>query len=116
MLIADDESDIRVLVSDVLRRAQIEVIEAADAEETLAQWRAQEPDVVILDHLIPPASGFDIAEQILGERPDQVIFLFTAMIDPTVRATCERLGIALCVPKERVFDLPDLIREAVSRG
>jgi CheY-like chemotaxis protein len=110
VLIADDEPDIRALVGDVLRRADLEVVEAADAEQTLALWRRHRPDVIVLDHMMPPVSGFDLAEQILGESPNQVIFLFTAFLDTGVRERSERLGITLCLPKERVFDIPDLVR------
>ena len=104
----------RVLVSDVLRRAQIDVVEAADADATLAGWRAHRPDVVVLDHLMPPNSGLDIARQILAEDPSQVIFLFTGLVDSGVRANSDQLGITLCLSKERVFDLPDLVRMYVS--
>ena len=116
MLIADDEPDIRALVGDILRRADLEVVEAADAEQTMTLWRQLRPVVVVLDHLMPPVSGFDLAEQILGEAPNQVIFLFTALLDTEVRERSERLGITLCLPKERVFDIPDLVRAYLSPG
>jgi CheY-like chemotaxis protein len=116
VLIADDEPDMRALVCDVLRRAEVEVIEAADAEETYAGWRDHRPDVIVLDHLMPPVSGFDIAARILGEDPGQVIFLFTALVNPDVRAASERAGITLCLSKDRVFDIPDLVRAHVNPG
>ena len=104
----------RALVGDVLRRANVDVVEAVDAETTLAEWRAHRPDVVVLDHMMPPDTGLHIAEQILGEDPTQLIFLFTAMNEAEVREPAERLGIALCVKKDRVFELPELLRDFVS--
>ena len=106
----------RALVGDVLRRADVDVVEAANAESTLAEWRAQRPDVIVLDHLMPPVTGLHIAEQILGEDPTQLIFLFTALDPAEVRAEAEQLGIALCVKKDRVFELPDLLRDYLSRA
>ena len=106
----------RALVGDVLRRADLDVVEAADAETTLAEWRAQRPDVIVLDHLMAPVTGLHIAEQILGEDPTQLIFLFTAMDEAEVREPAEQLGIALCVKKDRVFELPELVREFLSRA
>jgi CheY-like chemotaxis protein len=114
VLIADDEPDIRALVADVLRRADLEVVEAADAEQTMTSWRQHRPAVIVLDHLMPPVSGFDLAEQILRESPNQVIFLFTALLDTDVRERSERLGITRCLPKERVFDLPELVRDVLN--
>lgn len=116
MLIADDEPDIRALVRHILERPDVDVVEAATASATLAAWREQRPDVIVLDQRIPPVSGLAIAEQILTEDPTQVIFLFTALVDSVIHAECERVGITLCVPKERMFDLPDLIREHLSRA
>jgi CheY-like chemotaxis protein len=116
VLIADDEPDMRALVGDVLRRADVEVVEAADAESALAGWRAHRPDVVVLDHLMPPVTGLHIAEQILGEDPTQLIFLFTAMDEAAVRDQAQQVGIALCLKKDRVFEIPDLVREFVSRA
>jgi len=113
-LIADDEPDMRALAGDVLRRADVEVIEAGDADSTLERWRAHRPDVIVLDHLMPPVTGLHIAQQILGEDPTQLIFLFTALDDPGVRADAAELGIARCVRKQDVFSLPDLVRDAVS--
>ena len=104
----------RVLVSDVLRRAQIDVVEAADADATMVCWRQHRPDVVVLDHLMPPNSGLEIARQILAEDPSQVIFLFTGLVDSDVRANSDRLGITLCLSKERVFEIPELVRQHVS--
>jgi len=106
----------RALVGDVLRRADVEVVEAADAESTLAGWRTHHPDVIVLDHLMPPVTGLDIAAEILAEAPDQVIFLFTAMDEAEVRDHAQQVGIALCLKKDRVFEIPDLVREYLSRG
>jgi CheY-like chemotaxis protein len=106
----------RALVGDVLRRADLEVVEAGDAESTLAGWRTHRPDVIVLDHLMPPVTGLHIAEEILSEDPHQLIFLFTAMDEAEVRDHAEQLGIALCLKKDRVFEIPDLVREFVSRG
>ncbi|HEV3225294.1 MAG TPA: response regulator transcription factor [Acidimicrobiales bacterium] len=117
MLIADDEPDIRALMVQVLRTADVEIVgEAADAEQTIALWRTHRPDVVVLDHKMPPTSGFDVAKEILTEHPDQVIVLFTAFVDADVRAKAKQVGITVCVSKDRVFDIPDVMREHVNRA
>jgi CheY-like chemotaxis protein len=70
--------------------------------------------VIVLDHLMPPVTGLDIAEQILGEDPHQLIVLFTAMDEGAVRPSAAQVGIALCLKKDRVFEIPDLVRGLVS--
>lgn len=106
----------RVLVSHVLRAEEIDVIEATNADEALAQWRELRPDVILLDHRMPPTSGLAVAETILAEDSRQVIFLFTAFVDAEVRATAEQLGITACVSKDQLFDIPELVRAHVSQA
>jgi CheY-like chemotaxis protein len=104
------------LVGHILEKDGIDVLEAADAGATLTVWREQRPDVIVLDHKMPPDSGFAVAEQILAEDPAQVIFLFTAFVDAEITAKSEDLGITLCLGKDRVFDIPELVRAHVNRG
>jgi DNA-binding NarL/FixJ family response regulator len=104
----------RALISHVLRAQEIDVVEAADAEETLALWRDIRPDAIVLDQRMPPVTGLEIAASILAEAPGQVIFLFTAFVDPDIRVQAARLGIAGCVSKDQVFELPRLLRTHVS--
>jgi CheY-like chemotaxis protein len=106
----------RALMSHVLRAQDIDVVEAVDAEETLARWREHRPDVIVLDQRMPPTSGLDLAKAILADAPGQVIFLFTALVDAEIRSEAGRLGIIACVSKDQVLELPDLIRGHLSPG
>ena len=103
----------RALIGHVLRSEGIDVVEAADADETVARWREARPDVIVLDQRMPPATGLEIAEAILADAPGQVIFLFTAFVDAPIRSEAQRLGIAACVSKDQVFEIPDLVRAHV---
>jgi CheY-like chemotaxis protein len=122
MLIVDDELDMRVLVRVVIEMANegLSVIgEASDGIEALRVWRdldgPPEPDVVILDNRMPGMSGLEAAQQILSERPQQIIVLYSAFLDDTVRAQAAELGITTCVSKGELESLPGLIRELIER-
>lgn len=105
----------RALIAHVLRSGGVEVVdEAANAEETIASWREHGPDVIVLDQRMPPASGLDVAKEILAETPDQLIFLFTAYVDADIRAAAAEVGIATCISKDQVFEIPDLVRAHLS--
>jgi len=67
------------------------------------------PDVIILDNRMPNRSGLEVAEDILTERPEQRIVLFSAFLDDQVRGQARELGIAACLTKEDVAQLPELI-------
>ena len=104
----------RALISHVLRAEAIDVVEATNADETLASWRELRPDVVVLDQRMPPTSGLEVAEAILADEPGQVIFLFTAFVDAEIRSQAGRLGITACVSKDQVLDIPELVRAHLS--
>jgi CheY-like chemotaxis protein len=118
ILIVDDELDMRTLVRVVIDMANhgLEVVgEAADGAEAVTAWRALDgppaPDVIVLDNRMPVMNGLEAAELILQERPDQLIVLYSAFLDEEVRAAAKAIGIARCVTKEEVEQLPALIWE-----
>jgi CheY-like chemotaxis protein len=113
VLIADDEPDMRALIAHVLRVEEIDVVEAATAEETIARWRELRPDAIVLDQRMPPTTGLEIAAAILDEAPGQVILLFTAFVDAAIRAEVQRLGITACVAKDQLLEIPALLRAHV---
>jgi YesN/AraC family two-component response regulator len=118
MLIVDDEMDMRMLVRVVIEMANngLSIVgEAADGAEALEVWRRLDgppvPDVVILDNRMPELTGLEVAKQILSERPEQLIVLYSAFLDEDVRASAKELGITRCVSKEDLDRLPALIHE-----
>ena len=118
MLIVDDELDMRMLVRLVIEMANdgLAIVgEAADGAEAIRVWRALDgppvPDVVILDNRMPGLSGMEVAQQILAERPEQIIVLYSAYLDAAVRAEAAEVGITSCVSKHELDRLPDLVRE-----
>ena len=111
-LIEDDDEDMRFLLRAVIERANegLEVAaEAGGADEALAQWRAVRPDVIVLDHRMPGTTGLQVAEQILSERPEQSIILFSAYLDEDLVAQANELGIRACISKDRYDEIPDAL-------
>ena len=74
VLVVDDEQVILYTVSDALRRAGYEVVEAASAEEALELIRDNPPDIALLDVSMPGMSGIDLSRRLRAET--EVPFLF----------------------------------------
>ena len=111
-LIIDDDEDMRMLAASVIRIANdgLEVVgTAADGESGLAKWRELRPDVVVVDHRMPGATGLDVAEQMLTEVPAQSIILFSAYLDDGVTDAAEQIGICSILEKDRFNDLPSAL-------
>ena len=60
ILIAEDEADIRQLVSFNLERETYKTITAGDGKEALTLATSKIPDLIILDLMLPGIDGFDI--------------------------------------------------------
>lgn len=114
MLIVDDESMIRELARAVLESAGVTVLdEAEDGYEALERYRAasppEVPNVVLLDNRMPGLSGMEVAAEMLGDHPNQIVVLFSAHLDDSVTEKARGLGISACVSKQDVTKLPTII-------
>ena len=67
ILIADDEPNIVVSLEFMLKRAGYEVLVARDGTQALAMIRAERPDLVLLDGMMPGLSGFEVCEAVRAD-------------------------------------------------
>ncbi len=64
MLVADDDESVRTLLAEILAGEGYRVVTASDGAEALEKMRATEPDLVILDLMMPHVSGWQVLEEI----------------------------------------------------
>ena len=64
VLIVDDETDVTEVISFWLRREGFRVLTASEAAEGLALARAEHPDMVLLDVMMPGISGWEMLERL----------------------------------------------------
>lgn len=64
ILVADDESHIRHVVSMKLANAGYEVITAMDGEEALELCNTERPDLLITDYQMPFLTGLEVAKRL----------------------------------------------------
>jgi CheY-like chemotaxis protein len=104
VLVVDDDPNIRRMIVAALRRDGYDFLEAPNGREGLDAMRAEHPDVVVLDLMMPILSGWDV----LRERADDPelraipVILISANRDPEV-ATAVAQGICAFLPKP--FDI-----------
>ncbi|MCY7433321.1 response regulator transcription factor [Bacillus safensis] len=76
VLMIDDEKEILELINTVLTREGIDrVITASTAREGLTKFHQEQPDLVILDIMLPDGEGYDICRQIRETSHVPIIFL-----------------------------------------
>lgn len=75
VLIVEDEKKLRDLIADYLDAEGIGWREAANGDDAVALFRAVQPDLVILDILMPGLDGYDVCEEIRKLSDVPVLFL-----------------------------------------
>jgi DNA-binding NarL/FixJ family response regulator len=112
VLVVDDDPRMRRLTCLTIELADGPFTIAGEAgcgNDALAQWRALQPDLVVLDYAMPGCNGLVLAAEILAERPEQRIVLFSAALDPELEVLARHVGVTASVPKLDVSELPDVL-------
>jgi len=76
ILIAEDETIIRLDLRELLERSGFEICaEARDGEEAVELARSEQPDLALLDVNMPRLDGIEAARRILEERPIPIVIV-----------------------------------------
>lgn len=75
ILIADDDLHIREVVKFALEMAGFSTAQAADGRETVELFSALQPDLLILDIIMPEMDGTEVCKQIRSNSKTPIIFL-----------------------------------------
>lgn len=120
VLLADDDPDLRRLLSLTLRRAGYDVIEAADGVELLDRLEATIAKrdyfgVIVADVNMPGLTGLDVLAALRCTSWTTPVILITAFGDPATKAEADDLGATVL---DKPLDLDALrlaVRAAVDR-
>jgi two-component system, OmpR family, response regulator len=78
VLVVDDEAVLAEMVSMALRYEGWNIATAGDGSSALESARAQRPDVVVLDVMLPDMSGLDVLRKLREQNPQLPVLLLTA--------------------------------------
>jgi two-component system, response regulator PdtaR len=116
ILIAEDETIIRLDLRGLLERSGFEVVaEAKDGEEAVALARSEQPDLAVLDVKMPKLDGIEAARRILDERPIPIVMLTAYGHEELVARAVEAGVFGYLVKPFREHDLLPAIRTARAR-
>ena len=85
VLVVDDERDISDIVAFNLRREQYDVLTALDGESALVVAQREQPDLILLDLMLPGMGGLEVCRRLRAEpRTSQIpIVMLTAKGEET---------------------------------
>ena len=101
ILLVDDESTILKVVGKRLEAGGFDVLIAEDGFEALAKSRVEQPDLIVLDLMMPKMGGFQVCEELKKDPRCRAIpvVIFTGKGTDADADTCRKLGISAYVHK-----------------
>ncbi len=106
ILVVDDEPTLRETLAEALEQEGLQVVTAADGGAALERFRAEGPDLVLLDLMLPEVSGIEVC-RILRRESSVPIIMLTAKDGEIDKVVGLELGADDYVTKP--FSLPELL-------
>lgn len=117
ILVADDESEIRNLLDMALTSKGYQVIACSDGGEALQKAKEKNPDLLILDLMMPVIDGFHLCHQIIFESdifPTPKIILLTCRKEDRDKEMGAKIGADLYLTKPfSLDDITDKVKELI---
>ncbi len=116
ILVIDDNSEIRLLIANILGGAGHQMREAGDGAAGLALCRASRPELIITDIVMPEKEGLEVIRELSREMPGLPVLAISGAENPTVYLRAAGLfGAAACLSKPfRPDELLRAVRAALS--
>ena len=105
--LVEDDENLRFLVSHRLKAEGYEVLEAADGKQGEALIASSQPDIVLLDWMLPEKQGIDVCKDLRKAGFDKLIIMMTAKAQEVDKIDAYGSGISDYVTKP--FGLEELL-------
>ena len=113
ILIIEDKPNQRSLYSEELADEGYEVVCAADGPEAMELFKAQRPDLIVTDILLPGMTGIEIMERLLAIDPEIPVIIHSAYSSPS-RDFMAGLARAYVVKSGDLEELKEHIRKVLA--
>jgi len=106
VMIVDDSSDVRQLIRETLAPWNHHILECTDGDEAVERYSEFQPDWTLMDFRMNRVDGLTAIRALRSRWPSARILLLTAFESAAVRQEALLRGAALCLSKDRLFELP----------
>jgi two-component system, NarL family, response regulator NreC len=112
LLIVEENPGLRRLLLALLSESGDEIRECAEGTEALSLCAQEQPDWVVLDLNLARADGLSLTQQIRSNCPQTRVLLVADEDDDRLRERATQAGAARFIVKDRLTELPTLLRAA----
>ena len=118
ILVADDSNTIRSVAESLLKQEGYEVFSAAEGAKALSLIKTVEPDLIILDSLMPGLDGLQVCQELKkeGKYRDIPILIFLSSAEYKIQEEFQELGVSGFVlkpfsPREFLDKVEEVLKE-----
>jgi len=111
ILIADDNSQVRRMIRDLIEDLDPEIVECADGAAAIEAYEEHRPDFVLMDINMTPVDGLAATKAILSRHPEARIIAVTQQQDSSTRAAAISVGACAFVGKDDLMSVRLLITQ-----
>ena len=118
ILVAEDDEAIRLLLAAILARTGYATDFARNGEEAIARLASDHYDAILLDLMMPVASGFDVLHYMKNAHPEraaQCVIVLTAASNQDLRGVAEGQVFRLIRKPFEMKELIGAINECIGR-
>jgi two-component system response regulator (stage 0 sporulation protein F) len=114
LLLAEDDEPCRILVSEILRGANVQIFKAWDgmSAKQIYSRHANEIELVIIDICLPGLDGFELLKQIKIINPHVITLALSALAPALLIEKCELAGFNSLISKP--FDSKQFYQTVIS--
>lgn len=116
VLLVDDDGKMVRLVDSILTDDGFHVSGFTAVADAMRRLDELDPDVVVLDEVMPDREGLEVADEIRLHRPAQAIVIFSSLFDARLSIETRRRGYVYCEKADGIDRLETSIHAAYTRA
>jgi len=115
VLVVEDDESIRTVIADVLEERGYRVTGAGNGAEAIEVLKEVQPDLMVLDLLMPVMHGWDFMENYSEQTGGRAIPIVVVSVNPALPRSFNRFGVQSVISKPfDVDDLADAVEDALA--